>query len=125
VTGGSVVTAASAMATVKVIIGSARPHSVIVTADPPRITTGRSATIIAQVFDEFGNPVANVPVIFRIIGATNAVTARLDSGGREAFTDNNGRATDILRTNSTLSGEVEVEATTATGKTGSATVQIN
>lgn len=124
VTGGSVVTAASAIATTEVIIGSARPGSVIVTADPPRLTTGRASTILAQVFDDSGNPVANVPVIFTI--TSGAGLARLDSGGRPIFTDNDGRATDTLRTNSTASGNVEVQATVPGGTTpGTVTVPVN
>jgi hypothetical protein len=125
VTGGSVVTAALATATVDVTIGSARPHNVIVTADPPRITTGRAATILAQVFDEFGNPVVNAPVIFSVESPTGGVTARLDSGGRAVFTDNNGRATDILSTNSILIGSVTVRATTAGNESGTVTVAVN
>jgi hypothetical protein len=125
VTGGSVVTAASATATVDVTIGTGRPHIVIVTADPPRITTGRATTILAQVFDEFGNPVVNAPVIFSIVSTTGGVTARLDSGGRAVFTDNNGRATDTLRTNSILIGSVTVRATTAGNQSAEFTVAVN
>jgi hypothetical protein len=123
VAGPSVASAAQADATVDVIIGTARPHAVLVTAGALRITTGGSVTITARVFDETGNPVANVPVIFLITAAQ--VNARLDSGNREIFTDNNGQAVDILRTNSLLSGTVTVTATTATGQTGSVTVQVN
>jgi hypothetical protein len=112
VTGATAVTAALASATVDVKIGSSRPAHVILTADPPRITTGRSTTLLAQVFGDDGNPVANVPVIFQIVTGTN-VQARLDSGGRAVFTDNDGRATDVLRTNSTVAGEIHVVATTA------------
>jgi hypothetical protein len=125
VTGGSVVTAAAATATVNVTIGTGRPHTVFVTADPPRITTGRAATILAQVFDEFGNPVVNAPVIFSVESPTGGVTARLDSGGRAVFTDNNGRATDILSTNSILIGSVTVRATTAGNESGTVTVAVN
>jgi hypothetical protein len=95
-----------------------------VTAEPPRLTTGRASTILAQVFDEFGNPVANVPVIFRI--TSGPAFARLDSGGRAVFTDNTGRATDTLRTNSTATGSVEVTATVPGVATpGTVTVPIN
>jgi hypothetical protein len=125
VTGPSVASLTQATASVQVIIGTARPHTVIVTAGALRITTGGSVTITARVFDETGNPVANVPVIFSITGTTNAVIARLDSGGREVFTDNNGQATDVLRTNSLLSGSVTVRATTATGQNAEVSVQVN
>jgi len=116
VTGGTAITAAMATAQVTVIIGSARPVGVILTADPPRLTTGRSTTLRAQVFAADGNPAANVPVIFHITStATTDPPGRLDSGGRPVFTDNDGRATDILRTNSTVTGEITVVATTANG----------
>ena len=114
ITGGSAVSAAMATATATVIIGSARPTTVVLTANPPRITTGTSTTLLAQVFDETGNPVANVPVIFQITAST--VQGRLDSGGQAVFTDNDGRATDTLRTNSTVAGSITVTATTANGK---------
>jgi Big-like domain-containing protein len=123
VTGASVASAAQLSAQVTVRIGSARPQFVVVSADPPRITTGRGTTILAQVFDEFGNPVANVPVIFTI--TSGAGLARLDSGGRPMFTDNDGRATDILRTNSVLQGTVTVRATTANNQSGEVTVAVN
>ena len=114
ITGGSAVSAAMASASTTVIIGSARPDHVVLTANPPRITTGTSTTLLAQVFDATGNPVANVPVIFQITSTTPQ--ARLDSGGQAVFTDNDGRATDILRTNSTVAGNITVTATAANGK---------
>ena len=94
VTGASDVTAALASASTTVTIGSARPKFMIVSADPPHISTGRSTTILAQVFDDNGNPVANAPVIFTIdscspVGCSNE---RLASGGQAVFTDNDGRA---------------------------------
>lgn len=119
IAGASSVMATEATASVKVTIGSARPAKVFLTADPPRITTGRSSTLLAQVFSKDGtdtpgsNPVANVPVIFQI--TSTDVQARLDSGGRAVFTDNDGRATDVLRTNSTVAGTIKVTATTANG----------
>jgi hypothetical protein len=114
ITGGSAVSAAMASASTTVIIGSERPKTVILSADPPRITTGRSTTLLAQVFGESGNPAANVPVIFQILSGST-VTGRLDSGGRAVFTDNDGRATDVLRSNSTVAGSIVVQATTANG----------
>jgi hypothetical protein len=113
VTGASAISAAQADGTATVIIGSARPDHVVLTANPPRITTGTSTTLLAQVFDGFGNPVVNVPVIFQI--TSTDVQARLDSGGRAVFTDSDGRATDVLRTNSTIKGEIKVTATAANG----------
>jgi hypothetical protein len=118
ITGGSAVSAAMDTATATVIIGSARPDHVVLTANPPRIKTGTSTTLLAQVFDKDGNPVANVPVIFQIIIPTSGtvIQGRLDSGGQAVFTDNDGRATDILRTNSTVAGDITVTATAANGK---------
>jgi hypothetical protein len=124
VSGPSIVAGVQATATTQVTIGSARPASVLVSADPPRLTTGRASTILAQVFDEFGNPVANVPVIFQI--TAGATLARLDSGGRPIFTDNSGRASDTLRTNSLAGGTVEVTATVpGAAVPGSVTVPVN
>jgi hypothetical protein len=115
VMGASDVAATQASATTMVTIGSANPDHVLLTANPPRITTGGSTQLLAQVFDERGNPVANVPVIFQITSAST-VQGRLDSGGRQVFTDRDGRATDVLRTNSTVAGNIVVTVTTANGK---------
>jgi hypothetical protein len=80
---------------VEVIIGSARPKLIRVTAFPPRLLESRTSEIVANVFDEFGNPVANVPLIFR---SENASLGFIESGGVQKFTDNNGRASDVFRT---------------------------
>jgi len=109
ITGGSAVSAAMASASTKVFIGSARPALIVISADPPHITTGRSTTILAQVFDKDGNPVASAPVIFTIDGSPTS--ERLASGGQAVFTDNNGRATDTLRTNAVVTKTVTVRAT--------------
>src|SRR5437899_514002 len=125
-TGASAVTATEASATVQVVIGSARPTRVLVSADPPRITSSRSTSVLAQVFDANGNQVANVPVSFTIDG--NPSTERFLSGGRAVFTDNDGRADDVLRTSydPTLAAKtVTVRATTANGITATALVTIN
>src|SRR5712691_9272460 len=88
ITGGSAVSAAMASASTKVIIGSARPAQLVLSADPPHISTGRSTTILAQVFDKDGNPVANAPVIFTLdCGTAGCSTERLASGGQAVFTD--------------------------------------
>ncbi len=122
VTGASSVLATEASATVTVTIGSARPDHVLLSANPPRITTGTATTLLAQVFDADGNPVANVPVVFQITAST--VQGRLDSGGQVVFTDTDGRATDLLRTNSIVAGTITVTATTANNKTASVTVTV-
>jgi hypothetical protein len=85
--------------TATVIIGSANPRSMIVTATPQRITTPRYTTIAANVFAADGNPVSNVPVFFSIDLASDPILQEsLDSAGSPRYTDNNGRAVDILRT---------------------------
>lgn len=91
---------------VTVVIGSALPKLVIVTAVPTRIerTDPRESFIIANVFDENGNPVANVPVIFTIEGTPDpADTERMVSESAPRFTDNNGRAEDVMKTKYGLS----------------------
>ncbi len=133
----------SSSSTVKIHIGSIK--TVIVTANPDRITSPRSALITANVFDVDGNPVANVPVFFKIgdisVGPTPTPTPpapsptvtplveeTLESGGAPQFTDTNGQAFDWLRTRSVPGGPqktVIVTATTATALTGQVEVFIN
>jgi hypothetical protein len=124
--GTATVTATSGAAeqkTVEIVIGSARPDLVTVTADPGRITYSRTSEITANVFDENGNPIANIPVIFFLDGGTGRET--LDSGGAQVFTDTNGRAFDTLRTSTSGSGEVDVTAETANGVSDTVTVEVN
>lgn len=116
-------------AQVPIVIGTGRPISVIVTADPPRIVNPASSRITANVVDDTGNPVQNVPVIFRIapVGAAR-LEETLDSGGIPQFTDANGRAFDTLRTRAAVGGAakfIEVIATPAAGTEGSVDVQVN
>ena len=111
---------------VEIAIGSALPTRVIVGADPQRLTTQRNSRIVATVFDEFGNPVQNVPVSFSIDGSL--VEETLDSGGALIFTNSNGQATDTLRTQAPIGlgqKDVSVIATTANGITGSVTLFID
>jgi hypothetical protein len=56
--------------TVRVTVGNASARQIRISADPPRITEGRTSQITATVFDEFGNPVAGVPVFFAIGNST-------------------------------------------------------
>jgi hypothetical protein len=115
-----------------VMIGSALPDHLIVTADPARIRGPGSATIVANVFDIDGNPVANVPVIFQIT-STSPVSAKpqetLESGGRQRFTDTNGQAFDTLITRAVSGVDVvklvTVTATAANDKNGDVQVGIN
>ena len=69
VTGGGA-SGAGAQASVTITVGSALPTRVVVGANPQRITSPRQATIVANVFDASGNPVQNVPVIFKIDSVT-------------------------------------------------------
>ena len=87
------------------------------TADPQRITSPRQSAITANVFDDKGNPVQNVPVIFSL-EATTTLQETLDSGGAPQFTDSNGQAFDTLRTKAPVGvpKTVKVTATTATDK---------
>jgi hypothetical protein len=113
-------------ATVTISIGSALPTRVLVSASPQRITSPRYASITANVFDEFGNPVQNVPVIFSIEG--DLIEETLDSGGSPQFTNSSGQAFDVLRTKAPAGGiqkTVTVTATTANGIDGIVTVFVD
>jgi hypothetical protein len=86
---------------VDIHVGSSLPTQVIVTAYPARITEPRNSEITANVRDAQGNPVANVPVIFKIdsvTGGSGLLQESLDSGSQPRFTDTNGQARDTLRT---------------------------
>jgi hypothetical protein len=98
--------------------------------------------VLAIVLDEFGNPVPNVPVFFAVLsgvvappspspapgGGTTAATEFMESQGQPVFTDNDGRARDVMRTRydrSLPSRTVTVTATTANGVTDTTQVVIN
>jgi hypothetical protein len=113
-------------ASITITIGSALPERVLVGASPQRITNPRSSTITANVFDQFGNPVQNVPVVFSLEGAL--IEETLDSGGTPLFTDSSGRVSDTLRTRAPVGGlqkTVTVTATAANGKDGFVDVYID
>lgn len=133
-------------ASITITVGSALPETVIVTANPGRITSPRSALITANVFDERGNPVFNVPVFFSLGNVTIVpppttttttsttvppaplIEETLASGGAPQFTDTNGQAFDWLQTRSLPGGpqkRVFVHAETPTGVAGEAEVFIN
>jgi hypothetical protein len=97
--------------TVTITVGSALPKRVVVVASPARITSPGSSLITANVFDEFGNPVANVPVIFSLSASTLYET--LDSGGAPQFTDNNGQAFDTVRTRAPIGSNQRTVTITA------------
>jgi len=133
--GGTRLGAVAASESVEVIIGSARPARVVVTANPIRLTSSRSSEIVANVFDADGNPIANVPVIFSVTptpppqgqpGRTGTET--MDSGGTPVFTDTNGRASDVMRTRyprEAVPVTATVTATVPNGISGSVIVVIN
>ena len=113
-----------ATATATISVGSVRPALVVVTAAPQRILESRSSQIVAVVLDDNGNPVPNVPVFFSVNGATEF----MESGGQAVFTDNDGRARDVLRTRHPRAEDgktVTVTARTANGVEGTTTVFIN
>jgi len=95
-----VTNSAEISAEVTIDIGSALPADVIVTANPPRITAPRNTVITANVYDDKGNPVSNVPVIFTVdvVSGGRLLQESLDSGSQPRFTDTNGQARDVLRT---------------------------
>jgi len=127
--GGSATATGPGSATVSIVVGSALPATVVVTADPQVLASSRQATLRANVFDANGNPVQNVPVVFSLsAGSGVALQETLDSGGVPQFSDSNGQAFDTLRThvaNGTSQRSITVTATTATGKTGTTTVVVN
>jgi hypothetical protein len=112
-------------------IGNVLPTKIKVVAQPQRITEGRQSQIVATVWDENGNAVPRVDVIFTVTesdGTSPAAFERLASKGNPVFTDNSGRAYDTLRTNYDPSGvprTVTVTATTANGVEDSTSVGIN
>ena len=109
--------------TAEVTIGNVNAASMLVTANPSRITDSRSTHIIANVFDAAGNPAASVPVFFTVASSTEY----MDSQGNPIFTDNNGRAEDVMRTRRPAgsSGTVDVKAQTPIATVnGTVTVQL-
>jgi hypothetical protein len=124
--GTGTITAISGAATAEgeISVGSILPALVVLTAVPQRILESRSSQVVAVVLDEFGNPVPNVPVFFSTTGATEF----FDSGGQAVFTDNDGRARDVLRTRHPRDAAfraVNITATTANGISDTFTVFIN
>lgn len=96
---------------VQVIIGNAAVASIRLRANPSRITISNSTHVIATVLDQFGNPVANVPVFFEVI--SNRDFEFFDSAGAAVHTDNNGEAEDVLRTRRPTTGLITVRACAA------------
>ncbi len=107
-----------------VTVGSLRPSVVIVTAFPTHLTDKRSSLITANVFDVSGNPVSSVPVIFTVEegpAKDPADTEFMDSQGSPTFTNNNGQAQDILRTDYSRAASPKVVSVKARVAVGAAT----
>jgi hypothetical protein len=116
-----------------IIVGTATPTNVVVTANPQVLAQDRSATIVATVYDKDGNPLQNVPIIFTAdlgsggTGTAPVLTEFLESGGAPRFTDSNGQAFDILTSrvaNGTVSKVVVVSATPPVGSAASVNVTV-
>jgi hypothetical protein len=119
-------------ATVTIAIGSTLPTRMIVSANPQRITSPRQSTITANVYDEHGNPVQNVPVVFWMTGGSTTlpelIEESLGSGGAPQYTDSNGQARDVLYTRAPIGGiqkTITVAAKTANGIEGTVTVFVD
>jgi len=129
---GDVAAAASATGTgsasITIDIGSKLPARILVTANPSVLSSSRQAAITANVFDEFGNPVQHVPVIFSVEAVGTAPLQEvLSTGGSPQYTDSNGQAFDTLTTraaNGTTPKTVTVTATTANGQTSDVSVAV-
>ena len=106
----------------EVIIGNLNTANIFVTANPSTISLNGTSYITANVFDESGNPVLGAPVFFSLedLASTpppspspappSTIRDSLDSGGAAQFTDNAGRAFDVLHARRTVPGTVEVHA---------------
>lgn len=108
-----------------IAIGATLPARVIVTADPPRITISRSTHVFALVLDASGNAVSGVPVIFTVVttpaspNPTDPEAGKdfMDSGGAPRFTDSNGRAEDVMRTQRQIGGRSAIVRATVLSAT--------
>jgi hypothetical protein len=113
---------------VTVVIGSALPARVQVTAFPTRVTSPRESLIRAFVVDANGNPVLNIPVVFTVEQPTGAApTEFMDSRGTPVYTDSNGVAEDrlLVRYSETAAPKtVTVRATVSFDASKTATVAV-
>jgi hypothetical protein len=125
--------ALAAESTVEVRIGGGIPPArMILTANPVRLTDQRASRITATVLDTDGNPVPNVAVFFSISRIAIFIPSPapsptplpplldefMESRGSPVFTNNNGQAIDVMRTNRPFDGlqvRVTVAATVAVG----------
>lgn len=122
-TGGGTVGSGTGSATTEVTVGNVQiegESQIRLRADPPRITISNSTHVTASVVDLRGNPLANVAVSFRIDPASEEACLGcefFDSAGRSVFTNNNGEASDVMRTKRPTTGIARVQARVA-GTTG-------
>lgn len=110
-----------------VVIGNTNAAGIIVTADPPRLTSSRTTLVTATVVDSAGNPISGVPVFFAVTDSAPLEEFFL-GGGTPVFTDNNGRASDTMRTRrdpDLPQKSVTVAATTANGVTQDLAIFVN
>ena len=82
----------------------ATPASIFVTADQDALNSGESTDIVATLFDQSGNTIAGVEVVFTLDDPTMA------SITRSAITSSSGSAT-VTLTARAISGQVNVTAT--------------
>jgi Bacterial Ig-like domain (group 1) len=121
VAAGSSVEAGEASDSIDVTIGNPNAANIEVVADPPRITNSRSTHITAIVYDAFGNPIRSVPVYFVIV--EDPATEFMDNPG-PVFTDNDGRASSVMRTRRATSGTATVRAQVPGGPNGTVDVAV-
>jgi hypothetical protein len=96
-------------------VGNVNVRAIRLRAVPARITNSNTTHVIATVVDVNGNPVANVPVTFRVV--EDPATDFFESAGAPVFTNNNGEAEDVLRTFRNTVGVITVTAS-APGSSG-------
>lgn len=113
--GGGSVGSGTGSASTQITVGSAQisaSEQIRLRADPQRITISASTHVTATVIDQQGNPLANIPVYFKALRGNPACAGCefMDSAGHPIFTNNNGEATDVLRTrrDASLAGFAEV-----------------
>ncbi len=97
----------SGSGTAKVTVGNANVGGLLLRADPPRITISNSTHVFAVVVGVNGNPVANVPVYFRV---TDTPATEFFDIQDPVYTNNNGEAENVMRTRRTTAGSAKVTA---------------
>jgi hypothetical protein len=96
---------------VDVKIGNAAVEQIIMRANPPRITNSNTTHVFAAVFDEDGNPMPNVPVFFSVApNTTTGTTTEFFTTSGPVFTNNNGEAENVMRTQRDTAGTAVVKA---------------